>query len=144
VSVDRSSRLQRVVFALSIAVVAGGAAGLLAYWGGLNGPQALITALSSFGGVTSFGLNLVKFIAGQRAPAREPQGHGRGRAHSGTSTVERRSSPASSSSLDRFDLYPVVVVVTDVVGRGQAEGLRLPVSKSCTDPVAVPMIFLSA
>ena len=125
-NVDRSSRLLRVVFTLSIAVVASGAAGLLSCWGGLNGPQALITALSSFGGVTTVGLNLVEFLAGQRVPALEPQSHGCRCAHSGTSTAEGRSSPASGRSLDRFDLYPVAVVVADVVGRGQAKGLRLP------------------
>ncbi len=122
---DRSSRLLWVIFTLSIAVVASGVAGLLACWGGLNGPQALFTALSSFGGITSFGLNLVEFLTGQRVPALEPQGHGRVCAHSGTSTAEHRSSPASGSSLDHFDLYPVVVVVADIIGRGQAEGLRL-------------------
>jgi hypothetical protein len=136
VSADRSRRLLRVVFTMSLAVVASGATAFLAHWGGLNGPQALITALSSFGGVTSFGLNLVDYLAGHRVPAFEPQGHGHGCARScragrpfapgGTSTRERRSKPASGRSPERFDPYPIVVVVVDIVGRGQAEGLRLP------------------
>jgi hypothetical protein len=135
-SADRSRRLLRVVFTMSLAVVASGATAFLAHCGGLNGPQALVTALSSFGGVTSFGLNLVDYLAGHRVPALEPQGHGHGCARScragrpfapgGTSTRERRSKPASGRSPDRFDPYPVVVVVADIVSRGQAEGLRLP------------------
>jgi hypothetical protein len=64
-----SNGLPRRIWAASImlaALVVSSAVGILSWWGGLNGPHALVTAVTSFTGTTTFGLSVFDFLTGHR------------------------------------------------------------------------------
>jgi hypothetical protein len=48
------------------ALVVSGTVGVLSWWGGLNGPYALVTAVASFTGTTTFGLRVYDFLTSGR------------------------------------------------------------------------------
>lgn len=60
---------QRRIWAAIImlaALVVSGTVGVLSWWGGLNGPYALVTAVASFTGTTTFGLRVYDFLTSGR------------------------------------------------------------------------------
>jgi hypothetical protein len=75
---DHSTRMVWAMVIMAAALLAGGAVGLLSWWGGLIGPQALLSAMGSFGGAATFGFTVFDFVTGHRANAWRTRWHCQG------------------------------------------------------------------